>query len=870
MRSQRTLLAVCALALSALFVLWWSLARDGRTALGSDALAESAVAEPAAAPAAVEQREIAPEARAPAAESALDRGRAPESSPASAPDSAALDVLVLRSVTREPLAGAEVWFWGSAEAELDDERVVRALRAGRLERELAEHARRYVADEHGRARVERTHLHGQVVGVAPGWWGWGEVHEQSPSPLQVELARDFDLSARVVDDAGRPVEGASVALRSWGQDWSLNLRRATTGADGLALLRHAGTAFGDGFFGGVNVSLALDEALDPPVEAQLDPMAAPSEPVVLTLPASGSVEVVVLDRSGQPPAQPVEVMLAAFPLDADLASAREALESSEARAALRECAPDGRARFAHVSLGCALVVSAIRGRANVRHTTTARGPTSVGQQTTIELVLGAQVASLSGRLLDDRGQALAERRFSGRIESVRSGSTFESVLTQKTDVEGRFELDVMTNEGDDALQLVLQISDASGMELAAGVRALPLRLTPGVHDLGDIVLASSPLLAEGTVVDELGQPLQGATVNLLAQRALTPDPGSSILEVSPTLRAHTDAAGRFTLRGALKGDEFLLAASLGERSSDSRPAAPGVRDIVLVIGRTGALVGRVQLDESVPRSALYVEVSASFENGGSGFALLAEGGEFAVRGLRPGIYQFTLYDSNTWEVLATIGELAVRADQDTRDPRLDPLDLRGVLRSIRLVVLGEDAQPLPEANIACGASDSGELAQWYSFQGQALPILLSVPSVTLVVSAPGHLTQRLVGVRDDVTVSMQRGPSVRFVLGQKAALPRAPLALGVRIRSAGADEDAESWFEEEAQFGADGVARTTATAIGPVRFVLTLTKHDETTYSTVDLPDEPARSGVLRPRGEQVFQIDVDPALVAEYAKYLE
>jgi hypothetical protein len=110
----------------------------------------------------------------------------------------------------------------------------------------------------------------------------GRGHREG-EPLTLELAPDWDLLVRVEDAGGRPTKSARVGL-SYPElkyaDFRSDLDEYV-----FAHVGHDARRAREALF------VRVDELLDPPVEARIDPRHPPRGPVVLRLPPTGGVEV---------------------------------------------------------------------------------------------------------------------------------------------------------------------------------------------------------------------------------------------------------------------------------------------------------------------------------------------------------------------------------------------------------------------------------------------------------------------------------------------------------------------------------------------------------------------------------------------------
>jgi len=158
-------------------------------------------------------------------------------------------------------------------------------------------------------------------------------------------------------------------------------------------------------------------------------------------------------------------------------------------------------------------------------------------------------ATIRGRVLDTGGQPVA-----GATVSAKDGGR-SRVIT--TDVDGRFALtDVPTGSVTVDAYKTGYVQSRHGAQTSQ-LPALPITLTNGqIVDGVDIVLPRASALS-GTVVDEAGEPMEDASVQLLrVSRSARGD----IVTPASVMTRRTDDRGQFRVWGIVPGT-YLIAAS---------------------------------------------------------------------------------------------------------------------------------------------------------------------------------------------------------------------------------------------------------------------------------------------------------------------
>jgi hypothetical protein len=808
--------------------------------------------------------------RAAAAELAAKPAGPSASESASLPAGEGLEVIAVDRETEQPIGGARLAYLDLSRAEAKASGLW--FRNCELDARVAASGRTYVADERGFARVPKPEHAAIVCATYGDRWGYAQIEESADPPVKVALSRDADIEVRVVDETGRPAGGVTVALRHrWGGDgfWD-PLRAVTAASDGRAVLRHAGFQLDqDGGFRR-KLAVALAAVLAKPVEVAVDPDALPAEPIVLTLTATGECEVRVVDARGQPLTEPVDVSLR---LQAPGESPDKGIERWTF-AGLSQEQVRGTALFRHVEPGRDLVATVQRPGAQAQHHAFGPGPNVAGQRATLTVRLGEGVAILSGRALDERGEPLRATTLrastSCRVPGQRDAAD-EVFWDFETDGDGRFEIDTQVREGDtSACELTVFTIDKGGAQKASATRALPGALLAGVHAIGDFLLQPAPLLASGTVVDADGNPVRRAMVTPSRKQTWGEGEDQYWWEALWALRGATEADGSFTLRGRVESDSIALTATSRDEKlkGPHEIVAPGATGVVLRLTGTGVIAGVVLLDEEIQRGEVTVQAQRQSQDGrdpGDFFwtgASLERDGSFAIKDLRPGTYDLSLQIGQNWADVRTVSGIEVAAGETVRDPRVDPLDLRGSQRVLRLTITDADGNPIPQGNVVQRDPDAGEeeRTQWLWFQGGEMTVTYTGAAVDLDVSSPGYLSVHVSRAAEDRTVVLRRAPRVRLSLARGLRVPQG-CELSAQLRSAEGGES-HGWFGDgPSAFDANGSLTTTSPAVGRVVVELMFSSRSENTWTSTSFDDGAERViEVLESAGEQVFEVVFDQA----------
>jgi hypothetical protein len=665
--------------------------------------------------------------------------RTPLQEPAAAADAhggASSDGLRVRVVDAAgaPSPGAEVF--------LVDHGIPRAPREKRafepVDRMLEERGERRLADGQGWTRFAPPRAAASVAARTADGFALRDLLAAEPGPVELVLAPDPVVRVRVRAGSGEPVEGVPVGLGSADGD----VVRALTDDAGVARLRARGRGE---WLRPASVALALP--LADPVVHPLDLEHVPAEPIELVLPPTGALDVVLVDERGAPWTPRTRVFVERVRPEEPLRAFRFAELWTE----------NGVGRLEHVGLGIELrVVAEPEERDEVR--AIVRGPERAGKSVEARIVVGAALPVIVGRAVDEVRRPLAHAQLEVRLHHGYGWSG----RTTTTGADGGFRCE-LGGEEEHTLGATLELTARRATGETFHAELPSPRLQPGVHDLGELVLAPAPLVARGTVREPDGTPVPRAVVRLVPDA----DPGLPWggQSLSPELR--TDALGRFEHRAVLDARTLGIDAEAEDFAFAPRVHAPvGADGIELVLERAGSIRVRlagIGLTDPIPELEREGQRMIRSQWSHSGDV------RFYQR-LLPGTYSLAF--GYSWSAARVrIDGIVVRAGAETRDPRLDPLDLAELLPLVTLTVVDPDGARVPGPSFFVPHAFDGQLQEVRGrADGERWLLPLDVPQ-RVRVEAPGFRTLD-VEVDGDRTLVLARGIPVRLDLA--GALPPLP------------------------------------------------------------------------------------------------
>jgi hypothetical protein len=292
------------------------------------------------------------------------------------------------------------------------------------------------------------------------------------------------------------------------------------------------------------------------------------------------------------------------------------------------------------------------------------------------------------------------------------------------------------------------------------------------------VLAPAPALARIRLVggDAEGDSRLNLEVRKWVPDAATPERAWVHAFEASVLRID---ARRFEVRGrdTLRRVRIRVVSSVHQRVPDLEVDLPAPREIEVALERGGSLIAQLRM-EGPPAHLMHGVLRLARTDGAAPVATdgrvfptrSAEGRhDFLWERLAPGTYRVELRLGRAERTLAAVDGLVVRAGEQTRDPRLLPLEYPHVLRSLCVRVRDRDGKPVEVVEVyatrceilgAGGGPASGFV--WPG--GDQIRIVTTEDWVDLRVTVRGYRPASLERVSRDTELTLTPGPSLRIVL----------------------------------------------------------------------------------------------------------
>lgn len=472
-------------------------------------------------------------------------------------------------------------------------------------------------------------------------------------------------------------------------------------------------------FGPSSYTIAADVPHEDPIRSPLAEPPQAGATYELTLPPLGAVVIEVVGADGQRFREgPVRVATRWIPAGQ---VGRKSYGGYERCPDAERVTEQGLTRYDHVGFGVVLTPSVSYRGFRSHSVSDVPGPTRPGEVVHIQVPLGPAVPFLRARLFDLTGEPLPNQQVTGEVagwDEVRRRWHTEMQVRETTDAAGWFAFP-MTGRlvASEPRRLAVRVPQArpratpyadfswsrAVLPLPNTIAALP---TDDPLHLGDLHLQTAPLWVAGQITDPAGHPLRQVRVDVSV-----PAPPHRSWPWDYTTRATTDEQGRFAIQefdppetvrltwthSDFEGEPIELT-SIGEPNLQvtlrSKKAAAKNQKT------SASLAVEFECGTSLDPHFVMLTLQPEARESKTTVPLYYLGtGETVLPTLPPGKLTLRVSLVGFEKEGLVIDDLALRAGETLRDPRLLPLDLRGLGRSAEWKLLLPGGQPLREGKV---------------------------------------------------------------------------------------------------------------------------------------------------------------------------
>jgi hypothetical protein len=284
------------------------------------------------------------------------------------------------------------------------------------------------------------------------------------------------------------------------------------------------------------------------------------------------------------------------------------------------------------------------------------------------------------------------------------------------------------------------------------------------------------------VIDDAGNPISGASVDL---HAAIDEPSGAGTRPLYTAYGRSRGNGTFEVRAPWPANKLVLVVEKnGFLPLRSREFAPGTKGIELVMESAANLTGKVLCNPGVAVQQLelsMIDVDPPGESNDADTIHPDADGSFEFPAMRSCTSTIVVRLAGEEPPLATIEGVRTIAGRTARDPRLDPLDLRGIVHAINLKVVNDDDAPITDGWARVLTTDPASNPPAQVIVDGRVQLLARTESADIEVWSPGYALAQVPGAQDSQRIVLHRGFPVLLELDPDVPLPPAGTTLFIRL-----------------------------------------------------------------------------------------
>jgi carboxypeptidase family protein len=707
---------------------------------------------------------------------------------------------------------------------------------------LHEYGHHYQTGADGKTRIVKPSPGGMIYAELDGRSGLRRGLQAEGNQVNVEIYTVRPFEVKVLDAEGKAVAKVPVILGFVSEGSFQHILTRSTGSDGIL-------SFSDLFpyLDGAQEIDALFVELGIPVSPLnaadlqrtiLSEKILQSGRLTLTMPPVGQVRVSMIDGLGK--ALPMVGTIALRPT--------QKIDGQFQLNSRKRETTNGTAEFRFVGLGAPLRAAYYLQGRGAPTSVTFFGPNSAGAWAEANIVYSDK-ADLTGVILDPEGNLLKNQTI-GYSESI----SFEIGHSQsrsgtRTDDHGRFRLELHKHPPEKKVSkhLIQFTLEMESLGKCSAEFELPNSVPPGPYDLGNITLRPEPILLEGHVYTQTGEPVADARIQLSTPM----DPGTKSPRYnSPRSQStKTDQTGAFQLQSLPpKANNFFLWISADGFDTLHQEVTLNTSGLEFRLTEAAHLQGYLQFDEGMEGKGISIQLLNDTQ------ALRAK----IIPDSNSSLLRFSFEShanvSTVLEIKTELGEVIYRSGtlilpsgEVSRPPDLQPLDLRGVLHAFTIQV--QNARGLPATASITMDSPNG-FTQSRNVKGE-LTLLAVEPIPRIEIQAKRSATQVLLQVISDQIVTLEDGLAVEVQIpAELVGYKDCELKMGATLMGGKNKHN----MSDATGFDASGRARLFIPQLGEYKIWIHATPGQKNFWGTAFLGRFPA---TIHSHG-QVISIDLD------------
>lgn len=669
--------------------------------------------------------------------------------------------------TDEPMVGAKIVVTEMDRFDIDFRDLSREANMGQSGR-FAYASEEFLTDDRGQVRVPLPNARVTLTASTSTHFDIMTYFPMADCKVLMRLEAETTVPVRVIDEAGHPLEGAPVSLRAYSRYRSQFYFPLTfTNADGRARLR-ATEAWKESPEGSKKV-VSLEIFGFPRVEIPIDFDHLTEEEVVLEMPATGQVEVIILNEKGEPTQDAFEVTLRSYALSS------EDWNRDMPSLLRRQTVEHGRALFSYVALGRELTVRAKSKKHKVDLRASLEGPSTRGVTATLRLDSGEGYMALFGRILPVEGLDIQNLSLRVEVHDSLNGGDSRQEVEIETDAQGHFKFPIKDRFGPGMQSSLVFVKDRTARTpRKTAVLDWSDTYGQGVFDLGDITLAPSPIVVAGRVIDAFGNPVRDALARLEWGRVANREGGAMQWQEIRGLATRTNKNGEFAMRFDLCAGRYRLVLAHTYLQAKPQEFRLNDADVLVHMQKQISVVGRVLVDREIDLNAIDLIIQHLDDSEEAGYTIhrgsfqstffSGKDGSFHVGKLLEGPAILRVQSHKFGMDLFVLDGLHLQADEN--QCIIPDIDLRGLLRQVSVSLVDEQGQRVKHGWIRFAGKGRA-----MSLQDGGFDDIVSETGLDFEIGAFRMRSVSLSGVVDDCEVVLQQGMPVSVILGNKDVVP---------------------------------------------------------------------------------------------------